>query len=1091
MSFDRVNPQKHTVAGYGRTMRQADRALVLAAEKAGDFREEMAPEVKIPTGDFRIRIKKFPSAGGYVDLYAMPFKNTSFPYPLTALENGGKTVLQAVLTSRGLEVSVNGKSVTVSGVEFPFQHYRHIQLVWDGSVTRIFIERRERAVVDSSPQMADHAVLFAGFQGLVDEFSMGSGVPVTIDPEFDGKLEDFPEIKGSKNLLDANLWKSSNRKLLISPENKAVNFSWKGDPQGVILHAGATNEVDFSFAEGDYIRGDFSWLKKSWSYGSRMRFRLVFYNGDGKVIRNMSIDGRTDIKGYVFPMNLSEFYTGSAIGVPMSYFNYYAVPKGAVKLRFEVSFSGNPAEVLLSEVKFRKIDPSKQPWFREPYDVQKIHETKRLSRAEVADVLTKRERVFPELRRVGDRVEIFINGKLTPCQIFINPAAGDYRWINGFKAAGFPFYLSCVSLGRSCSFTEYSPVWKEDGTIDIAPLQEAVYKVLRYDPDAMIFLSLSITPPRSYLEANKEELMVNEKCEYAVMRDFAVRGLYSKKFPDQPGHSWYPSTASRKYRADVAEVIKKALGEFEKTPESKVVAGIYVTGGDDGQFRFPPLPDFSVPALRSYREFLKKLGRDNADRAGMPNPENFKKPPFPKYGDSAVADYQKWSTLESYYLRQSMYQAVKNAMPRVLVGGYENAMGLTGQPGFGRYKIGELLRHKTPDFLISLPGYNRYRDDCDHPSGMKAFNGSMVLHKKLMIGEMDIRNPENGPLGINNRSRNYQATHNADTFRNFLTLYASYCISWGGGFHAYMMQPMWWNTERAVAAWVRAAEITRHARGQELDRNRIAVFGDENSSYYHSVADIPSFHSRIHYRESTQYSLWRSGVRCDYYLAEDALHEDFDAPKIMLFADAGTMTPEFAAKVREKWGRDGRMIIFVGNAGYLPEGDVKSIEKITSFKLKKLSPMPYELVGIDGKVWWEPAFFADSYPDPVFAIEDKNVEVLAYYGNTGIVGAAMKKYPDHTEIYFGQPGNISPDFIRSLAKKCGIRPVQEIDDLCVIGGGLLEIGAMTRAGKRRIYFPNGVKKLTLLTGQKITGHGEDFVEVDLPYKDAAVFKMEK
>ena len=58
-----------------------------------------------------------------------------------------------------------------------------------------------------------------------------------------------------------------------------------------------------------------------------------------------------------------------------------------------------------------------------------------------------------------------------------------------------------------------------------------------------------------------------------------------------------------------------------------------------------------------------------------------------------------------------------------------------------------------------------------------------------------------------------------------------------------------------------------------------------------------------------------------------------------------------------------------------------------------------------------------------------------------------------------------------------------------MGGGLLEIGAMTGPGKRKIYFPNGVKKLKCLTGQKIIAYGSDHIIVDMPYKDAAVFKM--
>ena len=101
----------------------------------------------------------------------------------------------------------------------------------------------------------------------------------------------------------------------------------------------------------------------------------------------------------------------------------------------------------------------------------------------------------------------------------------------------------------------------------------------------------------------------------------------------------------------------------------------------------------------------------------------------------------------------------------------------------------------------------------------------------------------------------------------------------------------------------------------------------------------------------------------------------------------------------------------------------------------------------------------------------------------------MKKYPDHTEIYLGQPGSLAPEFVRTLARRQGIRPVQDRNDLAVMGGGLLEIGAMTGAGVRKIYFPNEVKDLVPLSGHRIIRRGKDFIEVDMAYKDAAIFKM--
>lgn len=1089
-AYDARKPEIHTVAGFGRTQRQADRALVLAVTGAKDFQEEAAPEVKIPTTDYDYRLRNFPREG-FFEFYACPYFNGKAPYDLAALSGNGKEILRLVLENENLLVTINGKTVKLSTKGWAARHYRHIQLVWKNGITRIFMERKEAATLDAAPAAADKLTFFAAFQGMIDEVSIGSGMPLVIDPDFDGDPEKFPRLISSAGVTDPSCWKIHQDIRCLPADKGGLRFTWKGGDGKAVPAGSAQCNVTWNVREDDYIRGDYAWTKERWNYGSQMQFYIEFLDAGGKLVKRQSIDSASTIKGYVFPMSLSEMGTESAIGVPMRYFNYYQVPKGADRIRFGIGFYGNPVTVLLSDVSFRRVDPSKQPWFREPYGKQKIHQVTRLSREEVDAVLKKWVRAVPELKRVGDRVEVFVDGKKTPLQILCNPNAGDYRWIDGFRKAGFPFYLTPVTVGRRCDYTESTPVWKENGEIDISVMEEAVRRIIRYNPDAMVFLNITVCPPRSWLESNRDELMVNREGEYAVIRDYAVRGLYSKTFPDKDGYSWYPSTASVKYRHDMANVLTKALTEFEKTDASKAVVGIYVTGGDDGQFRFPPLPDFSKPALDSYRAYLKSQGRSDADSAAMPDPQTLNQPPFPKFGSSPVADYWRWSTLVSYELRQFMYDAVKAAVPRVLVGGYENAMGLTGQPGFGRYKITELLNSRAPDFLISLPGYNRYRDDCDHPSGMKAYNGSMVLHKKLMIGEMDIRNPENGPLGINNRSRNWQATHNADTFRNFLALYASYCISWGGGFHAYLMQPLWWNTDEAVSAWARAAEITQQAEGQEPGDDRIAVFIDEQSSYYNATADAASFFTRIHYRESTEYSLWRSGVRCDYYVPSDVLHPEFKSPKILLFADAGTMKPETAAEIRKRYGRDGRLLIWVGHAGYLPEGNIETVRKITGFHVDTSSQALGKPLADRSGILWEPAFYAGGFPEPAWVVQDPDAETLAVYAGTKRVGMAMKKYADHTEVYLGQPGSLSPETVRTFARKVGIRPVHDRNDLAVMGGGLMEIGAMTGAGKRKIYFPAGVKNLKCLTGQEITSRGVDYIEIDLPYKDAAIFKMER
>ncbi|MBR1965950.1 MAG: hypothetical protein IKA22_05020 [Lentisphaeria bacterium] len=1091
-TFDNRNPVKHTVAGFGWTQR-ADRALVMAKENAADFHAEAAPSVKIPTGNYVPRLKKFP-VNGYFDFYARPYFNgKTDSYAIGGLLFKNKEVVKVVYENKKIKFTVNDKSVYVDAADWHAHHYKHIQLVWKDGRTDIYVDRQKRAALDTAPVNADKIIFYESFQVLIDDIAVGCCMPLVLDPEFDGDPKKFPYITPSNDILLSGQWRSAPR-LKIENGKDGVNFSWRRKENSAFGVSSISN-VTWDVVENEYIKGDFSWTKKSWQYGSIIKFYLQFLNADGKVISQAPIDAKLvnspkNMVSYM-PMLVSEFGTEAGINEKISYFNYYQVPLKAVKVRLKIDFAGNPFTFVLNNAVFRKVAPAKLPWFREPYGKQKIHKISKLTEKEVDAVLAKREKVKPELRRIGDRVELFINGKKTPVHILAQPLAGDYKWIDGFKKAGFNFFLTTATLGRRPENVESEQIWQEDGTVDISSIEKAVKRIIKFAPDAYVFICLSINPTKSWLLANKDQIMTNAKGEYAVINNFGVRGLYSKEFPTHPIQSWYPSTSSVKYQQDIAAIIKKALTEFEKTDAAKVVAGIYVTGGDDGQFRFPPFPDYSKVAIDSYRSFLKSQGRKNWASAEMPDPVVINKTMTPKFGDSIVSDYWRWSTNESYKLRQSMYNAVKNAMPRVLVGGYENAMALTGQPGFGRYKITELLNEKAPDFMISLPGYNRYRDDCDHPSGMKAYNGSMVLHKKLMIGEMDIRNPESGPLGINNRSRNYQATHNKDTFRNFLALYGSYCYSWGGGLHAYIMQPLWYNTDEAVNSWARVVDITRNAEGRELDDNRIAAFCDENSSYYNATGDVSAFFTRLHYRESTEYALWRSGVRCDYYVPSDVFHPEFKAPKILLFQDASTMSVDDAAKIRKLYGNSNRIIIWGGRAGYLPEGKVETVRKITGFNVGKIEKLNKPLVDIrNGKLLWEPAFYAGGFPENAWIVKDSKAVALAKYLGTNHVGMAMKKYPSHTEVYLGQPGSLSPDIIREFARKVGIQTVQEQNDLCIMGGGLLEIGAMVKAGPRKIFFPNGVKNLKCLTGQKILEKGKNYIVVDMPYKDAAIFKME-
>ena len=82
------------------------------------------------------------------------------------------------------------------------------------------------------------------------------------------------------------------------------------------------------------------------------------------------------------------------------------------------------------------------------------------------------------------------------------------------------------------------------------------------------------------------------------------------------------------------------------------------------------------------------------------------------------------------------------------------------------------------DFYIWIPSYGRDRDNGDLPLKPYQFTGSLALHGKLGILEMDIRNPNIPNLYFGHyKSRNWQETHNYRTFATALNRLAASAIA--------------------------------------------------------------------------------------------------------------------------------------------------------------------------------------------------------------------------------------------------------------------------------------------------------------------------
>jgi hypothetical protein len=379
------------------------------------------------------------------------------------------------------------------------------------------------------------------------------------------------------------------------------------------------------------------------------------------------------------------------------------------------------------------------------------------------------------------------------------------------------------------------------------------------------------------------------------------------------------------------------------------------------------------------------------------------------------------------------------------------------------------------------------------------YPGSLLLRNKFTIMEHDYRHPDMPKLYFGQyTSRNWQSTHNSKSFQNALNYATSLTAALGGGYHFYTLQNSWIKPANSIDIVGNARKIFSHvSKDDSLDY--IAILLDDDSHFYNSIHPkwIPAF---MNMRGQPQKSAQHSGVGFNIFEAHDALHKNFIAPKVLFFADSGTLTPNEISKIRSKWGKDNRVIVWCGSPSFLTTKDNLAITKALGTKLV-LQPTSFTpMLKVDTKIvdpiisnvkgYLVSWISKDPYlAPPRWEIVDKNAKALAFYEGTQKCALAVKRHQNFTEVFIGQPGMVSPQLLRNIAKVAGIKVVSNTDNLVTIGAGLLSFTSSINSGVKKIFFPKGTKKLIPLTNHKILKATDKYIEVFIPYRDTCVFKQ--
>ena len=909
-----------------------------------------------------------------------------------------------------------------------------------------------------------------------------------------------------RELFRTENWKTSSPDIVCRTGEAGIRIQWNGNPRkdGVLRFIPRE-----PVTPGSLLRARVQWKKLSHRTGSAGVFYLRFADASGRTVAQYPLD-HSNIRGYR-PMELWEFNTPIALQEKLDYFSFWKVPQNSVSVEFFISFRGNAQSLELQSVEYSTADESARPWEKTPPQPAPMqHPSPGCSNDMIGKLLKARTAARPELKKEGDRIELYVDGqRIVPAILHNNTGLGSVDRDSSFRKAGYRVFTVPVLIGRAASRSKHAQVWRDDGTFDIQVMEQAVYSVLREAPDALIILSVSVSPNLKWQKENPAELMKNEAGEFAVLEGYKLRGKFSGNIPEERGKSAYPSHHSRKFRADISAVLEEIFRRFEKTDAAKAVIGAYVVGGCDGQYRAPRTPERTPLATRMFQDYLrKKYGSEKElNRIWQTQDIRFDSIQIPTMDElspdrlflanaghaTRESDYKLFVADELYQYKTAMRQGIKQGSGgRLLVGGYDVANSLI----YGTHLVDlteyqeQMLRDKVTDFMIWLPTYHRNRDDCDMPLGLQSYNGSMVLNRKLAIAEMDIRNPELPPLvypGV--KAANWQAVHNHETFRNFIRLYTGYAMAWGGSFHTYLLASGWYDSPKAVSAWADAVRIADAAHGRPLSADRIACIADDRAHCFFTNKISPYFDWTRNFRYNPVQSLWRSGIRFDLYLPQDLSHPEFQPPKILLILGGETFSRQRITEIRDKFGKDGRIIVWAGIPGFLsaPEsalqiGDVrfrKTADRIPAIAAAENTDPLLNGVG--------PLFSLPPYAAS-WEILGNGGKKLAFYSGNGKCAAMVLRHDGFTELILGQPGMLTPELLRNIASEAGIKPFLATNDLCIAGANLLVIGAAAGSGTRSIQLPPGVSA-TALTGQKITQNQDGTFSCFLKHRECAVLQL--
>jgi hypothetical protein len=670
----------------------------------------------------------------------------------------------------------------------------------------------------------------------------------------------------------------------------------------------------------------------------------------------------------------------------------------------------------------------------------------------------------------------FYNGKPVSMLIYsaINATPRVLRHVPAISGTGIHYYEVPMNFYETLG---------EDGKTDFSQPLAGLRTVLEMDENAYVMVRIYMATP----------------------------GWWHKQHPDQLAQTLIKpdpgieSAASQAWVDDTNALLNKYLAALEKSPYGKRILGYHLDWGRPyGEWHYPgfsQIPDSSPVMTTQFRRWLAVQYGAQPEFATVQIPDLdarnqsysasiFRDPANPV--ERRVADYYR---CQHDALSNSMLSFCKTAKRAVggkkLIGvfyGYYFHMGLnnTEQAEGGHLALAKVLASPDVDFLSGPYSYQYESRKVGGDGCIRTITESVKLHGKLFITEVDEPTYLGCSQGVDIKGRGTDTLAGSLSAmrRNFANTLIHGTDSWWfdigpkdtlGGFAG-----GWWNTPEFLTELKRfkgiASDSLTHNRASAA---QIAVVCNPDSYYYivcHLSGKDKLTHPLLHQTVSTMY---HAGAPFDLVLASDLERLDYPRYKLLVFLDTFFLTPAERQTIERKVKANGHTVLWVYAPGYITPASlsVQAMSELTGMQTElvpelhfaQVTPVANPILNADGAL--QP--FGVPVPVlPVFAVNDKTVQVLGNIFGTGQCGFALKKFPDWTSIYTYAAPTSTP-LLRRIYRLAGVHVYNDADDVLYADRNYVAITGLT-GGPRTIRLPAKAEVTDLFSGKRLADSAREF-----------------